>query len=719
MSVESMLKSQKGVLTASVNYANSTAFVEYTAGTASVSDFKSAIQSIGYDLLIEEESADHREEIQQSHLKDLKKNTLWATLLALPVVVLAMFFMELPYVNWIMLALAAPVVGWFGRNFFVNAYNQAKHGAANMDTLVALSTGISFLFSAFNTFFPQIWHNQGIHPPVYYEASAVVIAFILLGKVLEERAKSNTSSAIKKLMGLQPKTVRVIQSDGSEVEISISQVQKEDRLLVKPGDKIPVDGEVLSGSSFVDESSITGESLPIEKAQGAKVYAGTLNQKGSFVISAQKVGGDTVLAQIIKMVQEAQGSKPPVQKLADKIASVFVPIVMGIALLTFVLWMILVGENALTHALLAMVSVLVIACPCALGLATPTAIMVGIGKGAENGILIKDAESLELTHKVNAIVLDKTGTISEGKPVVTDLAWNIPATEQAELQQILFTIESLSEHPLVDAVVAYLNTGAAERITLDYFESITGRGVKAQYKGKTYLVGNQKLLSDHQVKLPESWESNILIREKEANTIVCFAVDTELAAIIAIADKIRESSAKAIEGLQKQGIEVYMLTGDNTQTAQAVAEKVGIKNYRAEVMPSDKADFVKELQRNGKVVAMVGDGINDSQALAQADVSIAMGKGSDIAIDVAKMTIISSDLQLISKAIRLSKLTVGSIHQNLFWAFIYNLIGIPVAAGLLYPIWGFMLNPMIAGAAMALSSVSVVSNSLRLKSKKL
>jgi Cu2+-exporting ATPase len=540
-----------------------------------------------------------------------------------------------------------------------------------------------------------------------------------LGKVLEERAKSNTSSAIKKLMGLQPKTVRVIQSDGSEVEISISQVQKEDRLLVKPGDKIPVDGEVLSGSSFVDESSITGESLPIEKAQGAKVYAGTLNQKGSFVISAQKVGGDTVLAQIIKMVQEAQGSKPPVQKLADKIASVFVPIVMGIALLTFVLWMILVGENALTHALLAMVSVLVIACPCALGLATPTAIMVGIGKGAENGILIKDAESLELTHKVNAIVLDKTGTISEGKPVVTDLAWNIPATEQAELQQILFTIESLSEHPLADAVVAYLNTGAAERITLDYFESITGRGVKAQYKGKTYLVGNQKLLSDHQVKLPESWESNILIREKEANTIVCFAVDTELAAIIAIADKIRESSAKAIEGLQKQGIEVYMLTGDNTQTAQAVAEKVGIKNYRAEVMPSDKADFVKELQRNGKVVAMVGDGINDSQALAQADVSIAMGKGSDIAIDVAKMTIISSDLQLISKAIRLSKLTVGSIHQNLFWAFIYNLIGIPVAAGLLYPIWGFMLNPMIAGAAMALSSVSVVSNSLRLKSKKL
>ncbi|MCL6101981.1 MAG: heavy metal translocating P-type ATPase [Bacteroidetes bacterium] len=717
MSVESMLKSQKGVINASVNYANSTAFVEYTAGTASASDFKSAIQSIGYDLLIEEESADHRDEIQQSHLKELKKNTIWATLLALPVVILAMFFMELPYVNWIMLVLAAPVVGWFGRNFFVNAYNQAKHGAANMDTLVALSTGISFLFSAFNTFFPQLWHNQGIHPPVYFEASAVVIAFILLGKVLEERAKSNTSSAIKKLIGLQPKTVRIIQTDGSEVEISISQVRKGDQLLVKPGDKIPVDGELLSGSSFVDESSITGESLPVEKVQGTNVFAGTLNQKGSFVISAQKVGGDTVLAQIIKMVQEAQGSKPPVQKLADKIAGVFVPVVMGIALLTFVLWMILGGENAFTHALLAMVSVLVIACPCALGLATPTAIMVGIGKGAENGILIKDAESLELAHKVNAIVLDKTGTISEGKPVVTDLTWNIPATEQAELQQILFTIESLSEHPLADAVAAYLSTDATERITLDHFESITGRGVKAQYKGKTYLVGNQKLLSDHHVKLPESWESNILVREKEADTIVCFAVDNGLAAIIAIADKIKDSSAKAIADLQKQGIEVHMLTGDNAQTAKAVAEKVGIKSYKAEVMPSNKADFVKELQRNGKVVAMVGDGINDSQALAQADVSIAMGKGSDIAMDVAKMTIISSDLQLISKAIRLSKLTVGSIHQNLFWAFIYNLIGIPVAAGLLYPIWGFMLNPMIAGAAMAMSSVSVVTNSLRLKTK--
>ena len=716
VSVESMLKIQKGVLNASVNYANSSASIEFLPGSANMTDLKSAIQSIGYDLLIEDEGHNLQEEQQHIHYKNLKNNTIRASILALPVVLIAMFLMDLPYANWIMLVLATPVVGWFGRSFFVNAFNQAKHGSANMDTLVALSTGISYLFSTFNTLFPAIWHNLGIHPPVYFEASAVVIAFILLGKVLEERAKSNTSSAIKKLIGLQPKTVRVVQSDGTEIEISISQVRKGDQIVVKPGDKIPVDGEVISGASFVDESTITGESLPVEKEKGAKVYTGTLNQKGSFIIAAQKVGGETILAQIIKMVQEAQGSKPPVQKLVDKIAGIFVPVVMGIALLTFAIWMILGGENALTHALLAMVSVLVIACPCALGLATPTAIMVGIGKGAENGILIKDAESLELAHKVNAIVLDKTGTISEGKPVVSNIIWNIPDTE---LKQLLFAIESLSEHPLADAVVTSLNVKSEQRITPDHFESITGKGVKAVYNGKTILVGNNKMMADYHVKVPENIETTIRQWEQEANTVVCFAVNTELAAIIAITDKIKESSAKAVAELQYQGIEVYMLTGDNALTAKAVATKVGLKNYKAEVMPADKAEFVKELQQQGKVVAMVGDGINDSQALAQADVSIAMGKGSDIAMDVAKMTIISSDLMLISKAIRLSKLTVTSIRQNLFWAFIYNIIGIPIAAGVLYPIWGFMLNPMIAGAAMALSSVSVVSNSLRLKTKNL
>ncbi|HCY42427.1 MAG TPA: heavy metal translocating P-type ATPase, partial [Prolixibacteraceae bacterium] len=412
-------------------------------------------------------------------------------------------------------------------------------------------------------------------------------------------------------------------------------------------------------------------------------------------------------------------SKPPVQKLVDQIAGIFVPVVMAISVLTFATWMILGGDNAVSQALLAMVSVLVIACPCALGLATPTAIMVGMGKGAENGILIKDAESLELAHKVNVIILDKTGTITEGKPAVTDIEWNVSGDKKTELEQILFTIESQSEHPLAEAVTASLKTNSGKQITIDKFESITGKGVVANFGDQVYLVGNQKLLADHQVNVPEVSSAKIKTLQNEAKTVVCFSRDTELMAIIAIADKIKETSAKAIADLHNQGIEVYMLTGDNVQTAKAVAQKVGLKNFKAEVMPSDKADFIQELQKQRKVVAMVGDGINDSHALAQADMSIAMGKGSDIAMDVAKMTIISSDLQLISKAIRLSKLTANTIHQNLFWAFIYNLIGIPVAAGILFPIWGFMLNPMIAGAAMALSSISVVSNSLRLKFKKL
>jgi Cu2+-exporting ATPase len=717
--VERNLKSQKGVTAATVNYANSTAWVEYVPGAVKPQDLKSAIQSIGYDLLVEDEGQSQQEEAQQKHYTRLKSNTIWASVLALPVVIIAMFLMHIPYANWIMLVLAAPVVGWFGRSFFINAFNQAKHGKANMDTLVAMSTGISFLFSAFNTVFPQIWHARGLHPPVYFEASAVVIAFIMLGKVLEERAKSSTSSAIRKLIGLQPKIVHVIDEQGIESEISVSFVRVGDRLLVKPGERIPVDGEIVSGSSFVDESTITGESLPAEKSVGDKLFAGTMNQKGSFVFSAQKVGGDTILAQIIKMVQEAQGSKAPVQKLVDKIAGIFVPVVMTIALISFAVWMIFGGENSITQALLAMVSVLVIACPCALGLATPTAIMVGMGKGAENGILIKDAESLEVAHKVNAIVLDKTGTITEGIPVVTDIEWFISGNERALLEEILFSIESKSEHPLAEAVRESLSIKAVNTVALEKFESVTGKGVLANFDGKIYLAGNKKLLEDYRVIISETRLAQIDEWQNEAKTVLCFVQDVELVAVIGIADKLKETSAKAVQMLQEQGIEVYLLTGDNHQTAASVARKVGIKNFRAEVMPSEKADFIRQLQAQGKIVAMVGDGINDSQALAQADVSIAMGKGSDIAMDVATMTIISSDLQLISRAMRLSKLTVGTIRENLFWAFIYNIIGIPIAAGILFPIWGFMLNPMIAGAAMALSSVSVVSNSLRLKTKRL
>lgn len=719
ISVESMLKTREGVIDASVNYANSSARVEYLPGTADVAGFKSAIQSIGYDLLIEEEGVDHQEELQQSYYKKLKKNTLWAVILALPVVVIAMFFMNIPYANRIMLVLTTPVITWFGRSFFINALNQARHRKANMDTLVALSTGIAYLFSLFNTLFPQFWLRQGQHPHVYFEAAAVIIAFILLGKVLEERAKSGTSSAIKKLIGLQPKTVTLVQERGQEKEIAISQVKKGDQLLVKPGDKIPVDGVIISGTSFIDESTITGESLAVEKVTGSQVFAGTINQKGSFVFVAQKVGGETILARIIQMVQQAQGSKPPVQRLVDKIAGIFVPVVMAISLLSFAIWMISGGENALTQALLAMVSVLVIACPCALGLATPTAIMVGMGKGAENGILIRDAESLETAHKVNVVILDKTGTITQGKPAVTDNRWFVPEEEQKGLEQILFSIESQSEHPLAEAVTSSLKTDTEPRIPVEKFESITGRGATAYHNNTAYLVGNKKLLDESRVIITETQLHQIDRWQEEANTVVCFARGTELLAIVAIADKIKDTSAKAIRELQDQGIEVYMLTGDNHQTAKAVAEKAGLVNFRAEVLPAEKAEFVVQLQEKGKIVAMVGDGINDSHALAQADVSIAMGKGSDIAMDVAKMTIISSDLQLISKAFRLSKLTVNTIHQNLFWAFFYNVIGIPIAAGILFPIWGFMLNPMIAGAAMALSSVSVVSNSLRLKTKKL
>nr|WP_298936384.1 copper-translocating P-type ATPase [uncultured Dyadobacter sp.] len=625
---------------------------------------------------------------------------------------------KVPYGNWIMMALSAPVVFYLGRGFFINALKQAKYGKANMDTLVALSTGIAFVFSAFNTIYPEFWHNRGLHAHVYYEAAAVVIAFISLGKLLEEKAKSNTSSAIKKLIGLQPKTVRAI-VNGVEQEIPIAAVKADDILLVRPGEKIPVDGVLTDGSSFVDESMISGEPVPVEKSQGEQVFAGTINQKGSFQFKAQKVGGDTILAQIIRMVQEAQGSKAPVQKLVDKIAGIFVPVVIGIAALTFLTWMLVGSENAFTHALLTSVTVLVIACPCALGLATPTAIMVGIGKGAENNILIKDAESLELGHKVNAVILDKTGTITEGKPVVTDISWIVNNEDQRLYKQILRTMEAQSEHPLAEAVVTSFKEESALAVRLDKFESITGLGVSSFYEGNQYFIGNRKLMELNTISINNGLSLEAQGWQQQAKTVIFFANSRQVLAIIAIADKIKLTSRQAIQTLQSRGIQVYMLTGDNKETAAAVAEQVGLKHYQADVMPSQKADFVKQLQAEGKIVAMVGDGINDSHALAQADVSIAMGKGSDIAMDVAKMTLITSDLNMVPKALKLSAKTVKTIKQNLFWAFIYNLIGIPLAAGLLYPFNGFLLDPMIAGAAMALSSVSVVSNSLRLKTAKI
>ncbi len=712
ISAESMVKSQKGVVEASVNFATEKLTVEYLPNMITPQAMQVAVQSIGYDLMIEKAANEARslEALHAAKFSQLKRKTIAASVLSFPVLIVGMFFMDITYANEIMWLLSTPVVVWLGKDFFINAWKQAKHRSANMDTLVALSTGVAYLYSVFNTLVPQFWHQRGLHGHVYFEAAAVVVAFILLGKLLEEKAKGSTSSAIKKLMGLQPTVVSMINHDGVEIETSIEQIKVGDRMLVKPGQRIAVDGVVISGNSYVDESMLSGEPVPVLKKENDKVFAGTINQKGSFTFRALQIGSDTMLAQIIRMVQNAQGSKAPVQKLVDKIAGIFVPVVMAIAVLSFIAWWLLGGENGITQGLIAFVTVLVIACPCALGLATPTAIMVGVGKGAENGILIKDAESLESAKNIHAIVLDKTGTITEGRPTVTDMIWLGGNQQQKE---ILLAMEKQSEHPLAQAVVNYLQGETAGAIT--DFQSISGKGAKATASDELYLVGNRKLLIEYGIKI----DTELLEKEKvwslEAKTIIWFSNQKHALAVIAITDQIKSTSATAIKLLHQMNIEVIMLTGDHEATASAIAAQVGITKYQAEVLPEQKADYVRSLQAAGKKVAMVGDGINDSAALAQADVSIAMGKGSDIAMEVAKMTIISSDLAKISQAIHLSRRTSTTVRQNLFWAFIYNIIGIPIAAGVLFPWNGFLLNPMIAGAAMALSSVSVVSNSLRLK----
>ena len=709
VSVESIVASQEGVINAAVNFATGNLTVEYLPNMTDAAKLQKAVQSVGYDLLVEDESKQQEtlEAVHAQKYRKLKIKTIRAILFSLPVVVIGMFFMDIPYANEIMWLFATPVVLWLGKDFFVNAWKQAKHRSANMDTLVALSTGIAYIFSVFNMLFPDFWHRRGLHAHVYFEAAAVVIAFILLGKLLEEKAKGNTSSAIKKLIGLQPRYVIVIQPGGTAQQVAIEEVNPGDIILVKPGEKIAVDGIVTSGSSYVDESMMSGEPVPVLKKEGEKVFAGTINQKGSFQFRAVKVGRETMLAQIIKMVQDAQGSKAPVQKLVDKIAGIFVPVVIGIAVLTFALWLILGGGNGAVHGLLAAVTVLVIACPCALGLATPTAILVDVDKGAEKGIFIKDAETLESARKVNAMVLDKTGTITEGRPQVAGFRW---LNNDDTTRNILLSIEKQSEHPLAEAVVRHLE--GAGTISLSAFDSITGKGIRAFHNGEAYFAGNKKLLAENNITIADELLKQAEKWAKQSKTVIWFADSKQALSVIAVADKVKETSVAAVKQMQDMGIDVYMLTGDNETTAKVIAEQTGIRNYKAEVLPQQKAGFIKELQQQGKVVAMVGDGINDSTALATADVSIAMGKGSDIAMDVAKMTIISSDLARIPQAIKLSRQTVATIKQNLFWAFIYNIIGIP------YPVNGFLLNPMIAGAAMALSSVSVVSNSLRLKIKR-
>ena len=774
--VDKTLNKQPGVCHAAVNYAAATALVEYDPSQTSPEALQHAVQEAGYDLVIahDEHAADEVEEAHRKTYQSLKRRTTWAILLAIPIAVIGMGFMDRPWAGWSTWLLSTPVVFGLGRSFFVNAWKQLRHGSANMDTLVAGSTGVAYLFSVFNLFFPGFWLSRGITPHVYFESSSVIIAFILLGRLLEERAKGHTSQSIKKLMGLQPKTVTLIieneelrikneepnlneelrlktipqckqskdvlseaneESGSSEEssccaqpnssffilhsslkEVPIEQIRPGDIIQVKPGERIAVDGVVTEGNSYVDESMLSGEPVPVAKRPDDKVYAGTINQKGSFRFRAEKVGTDTLLAKIIHLVQDAQGSKAPVQKLVDRVAAVFVPTIMGIALLSFILWMMLDSSEGFTHGLLALVTVLIIACPCALGLATPTAIMVGIGKGAERGILIKDAESLETAKKVNVVVLDKTGTVTEGHPVVQHVLW---ADDEAKAYApVLLALEKMSEHPLAEAILGNeeLNLNSS-LIEVDGFESVTGQGVKGSYNGISYYAGNRRLMQGRRIS--SALQENASAWEAEGQTIVWFANETEVLAVIAIADRIKPSSVHAIRTLQAEGVEVHLLTGDNEATAKVIARQAGITKYKAGVLPQDKAAYIGQLQKEGKVVAMVGDGINDSAALARADLSIAMGSGSDIAMDVAKMTLISSDLRKIPEALQLSRLTVRTIRQNLFWAFIYNMISVPIAAGVLYPVCGFLLNPMIGGAAMAFSSVSVVTNSLRLRRKKL
>jgi len=715
--VERIVRKQEGVESASVNLAAATLTVTYNPDIVSPQQLKEAVMRIGFDLIIDEDnSVQEQEEAEQSYYGQLERKTVVAWIFALPVAVLGMFLMNVPGVNWWMLLLSLPVILYSGRSFYMNAWKQATQRTSNMDTLVALSTSIAFLFSLFNTFYPEFWYSRGLEPHVYYEAATVIIAFVLVGKLMEEKAKGKTSTAIRKLMGLQPRTARVVK-DGREEDILIAELQIGDQVSVRPGEQIPVDGTIADGETFIDESMISGEPIPVGKKQGDKVLAGTINQNGAFMMTAQKVGKNTVLAQIIRMVQEAQGSKAPVQRIVDKVTAVFVPVVLAVAVFTFLVWIVAGGADDFSYAMLSAVSVLVIACPCALGLATPTALMVGIGKGAESHILIKDAVALEQMRKVDTVVLDKTGTVTEGRPVVT--GWLHDAGWQNEHKGILYAAELKSEHPLALAIVEALKKEGEKPASIDSFESRTGRGIVVTRGNKTYWAGSHRLLKDFGAEVSGLLQGMVEDYERSGKSLVYFGEGNTLLAVIAISDKIKDTSRQAVKQLKESGKYIVLLTGDGRLTAQNVAGEIDANRFISDALPADKENVIKELQAEGRVVAMVGDGINDSQALARADVSVAMGKGTDIAMDVAMVTLMTSDLLLLPKAFKLSHKTVRLIRQNLFWAFIYNLIGIPVAAGILFPLYGILLNPMIASAAMACSSVSVVLNSLSLNWRKL
>lgn len=715
--VEKGVKHLRGVEKADVNLALNVLYVDFDKEKISPEKLQKEVQALGYDLIIEEENSfEKQEKEQKKHYRQMKRRTVGAWLFSIPVFLLSMGFIHAENANWIMFGLTLPVMLVFGRTFYISGFKQLIHFRANMDTLVALSTTIAFLFSLFNTLYPEFWMSQNIEPHVYYEAVDVVIAFVLLGKLMEERAKGSTTEALKKLIGLQARKARVETDEGLKI-IPVSLLKKDMIVSIRPGEKIPVDGILTEGSSFVDESMITGEPVAVEKDPGSKVYAGTINQKGAFRFRATEVGADTFLSQIIRMVQEAQGSKAPVQRLVDKISNIFVPTVIGIAILTCILWMVIGGTPYFSYALLSAVSVLVIACPCALGLAIPTALMVGIGKGAENHILIKEALALEQMKRVDTVVFDKTGTLTKGRPSVVQL---VRMGREADMvMPLLYRAEQMSEHPLAEAVVKYIESSGLltyyRNDTIEDFTAVSGKGILFRCGQERYWVGNETLLSEQDIPIDDATKERIKEWQDDGKSIVLFGDTKKVWVMAAISDPIKPKSVEAIARLQEMGIEVCMLTGDNERTAQAIARQAGIDRVRASALPSDKEHYVRSLQQQGRVVAMVGDGINDSQALAVADVSVAMGKGTDVAMSVAMMTLITSDLTLLPKAIVLSKETVACMRRNLFWAFIYNVIAIPVAAGILFPLCGFLLNPMIAGAAMAFSSVSVVLNSLRLK----
>lgn len=718
--IEKALRDTPGVISAEVNFGTEKATVTYLTPQVSITDLKKVVHDLGYEVLEVaegEEPIDYEKAARQKEIKNLRTRLIAGAVLSLPIF-LGSFPEWFPWVPafltkfWVLLILTTPVQFWVGWQFYRGFWAALKHRSADMNTLIAVGTSAAYLYSFAATLFPSFFIAAGQQPKVYFDTAAIIITLILLGRYLEALAKGQTSEAIKKLMGLQPKTARVIR-EGQEVDISVEEVEIGDVVVVRPGEKVPVDGVIIEGRSALDESMITGESLPVEKSVGDEVIGATINKTGSFKFKATKVGKDTALAQIIKLVQEAQGSKAPIQRLADKISGIFVPIVITIAVITFVVWWIFGPEPAFTFALLNFVAVLIIACPCALGLATPTAIMVGTGKGAENGILIKGGESLETAHRINTIIFDKTGTLTRGEPQVTDVVLSDSYDEKTILY-LAASAEKFSEHPLGGAIVQKTRDLEINIDDPTHFNAIPGHGVEAVVKGRRVLLGNLKLMQQRAIALGDL-EQKATQLSSEGKTPMFVAENGKAVGIVAVADTLKENSKKAIESLHRMGIEVAMITGDNRRTAEAIARQLGIDRVLAEVLPEDKAREVKKLQKQGKVVAFVGDGINDAPALAQADIGIAIGTGTDVAMEASDITLISDDLRAVVTAIQLSKKTMRVIKENLFWAFFYNTAFIPVAAGVLYPFFGILLNPVFAAVAMAASSVSVVTNSLRLK----